>query len=622
MLSSWWAKSQIRIIMLESNREALGQRNRLRLLMSGAPLFVAIFCGNFACADLDQFAPPEGSGGHLGTGASANTTSGGGTTVGAGGGSQAGTGGSDDPSNARDCEGGDGVSAKRIVRLSFNQVANSLATLIHPTLGTQITEQFELVDAEHRAFPPLQSPREGNSFTDQSWSSVDQIAQAAGAYVLDNLAAVTGCGTEPTDDCALNYLTALAEKSYRRPLSADELSRLTTLYTADFIGTGAPTSEAIEYGVYAIFQSPHFLYRTEFGSDVLADSAVTQVELASMLSYFLTDDTPDEQLTQAAAQGALATPEQVGTHVDRILLSEAARENLHGAMMSYFSYPNLENQIIQDDSFTGEMRASMYREAEIFLEHALWSESLNELLLSKKSYINEVLAPIYGLESFPPAGAVPDAESFYEVELPTGRTGLLTQAGFLANRSRPDHTSVVGRGLLIKNAFLCTETPLPNEGIVEVINSLIEANPDATEREMADIRASSAACSGCHHSIDPYGLALDTFDVLGRYRTTDDAGRPIDPSVVLPEEVGGAEAKDIVEVAQQLAASGAFGKCMSQNLMNYAFADVSAGAATIDSCAVMDVAATFEATDGTFSSLVKAVVTSPAFAHRTKGEPQ
>jgi hypothetical protein len=497
-----------------------------------------------------------------------------------------------------------------------------MATLIDTALGTQITDQFELLDAEHRAFPPLQSPREGNSFTDQSWSSVDQIAQAAGTFVLDNLSAVTGCGAEPTDDCALDYLTTLAEKAYRRPLTVDELSRLTTLYTTDFIGTGAPTSEAIQYGVYAIFQSPHFLYRTEFGTDVLADGSLTQTELASMLSYFLTDDTPDELLSEAAAQGALATPEQVGAHVDRILQTEAAKENLNGAMMSYFSYPNLENQIIQDDDFTGDMRASMYREAEIFLQQTLWSESLNELLLSRKSYVNETLAPIYGMETFPPPGAVPDAESFYEVELPSGRTGLLTQAGFLANRSRPDHTSVVGRGLLIKNAFLCTETPLPNEGIVAAINDLVAANPDASEREMADIRASSAACRGCHHSIDPYGLALDTFDVLGRYRETDDAGRPIDPSVVLPEEVGGAQAQDIVEVAQELAASGAFGKCMSQNLMNYAFADVSAGAATIDSCAVLDVAEAFQATDGTFSSLVKAVVTSPAFSHRTQGDQQ
>src|SRR5688572_10221074 len=79
------------------------------------------------------------------------------------------------PGSTEDCSGPDAVSAKRVVRLSFNQIANSLGSLVDSALGTQITEEFELLDAQHRAFPPLQSPREGNSFTDQSWSAADQI---------------------------------------------------------------------------------------------------------------------------------------------------------------------------------------------------------------------------------------------------------------------------------------------------------------------------------------------------------------------------------------------------------------------------------------------------------------
>jgi hypothetical protein len=341
-----------------------------------------------------------------------------------------------------------------------------------------------------------------------------------------------------------------------------------------------------------------------------------------MLSYFLTDDTPDDLLLSAAKDGQLTTAEQLSVQVERILETDAAKTNLHGAMMSYFAYPNLESQVIQDDDFTGEMRQSMYQEAELFLEHVLWSEPLESLLTSKIGYVNETLSPIYGFSSFPPAGAKPDAESFYRVELPENRTGLLTQAGFLANRSRPDHTSVVGRGLLIKNAFLCTETPAPPEGIVDAINMLTAANPDASEREMSDIRSSTPACAKCHKSFDAYGLALDTFDVLGRYRTVDDHDRPIDPSVTLPPEVGGGDATDIVDVAEKLAASGAFAKCMGQNLVNYALADVSAGAASIESCAVANVAESFEGSDGSFSSLVKAVATSAAFSQRAKGDSQ
>src|SRR5690606_11505905 len=303
--------------------------------------------------------------------------------------------------------------------------------------------------------------------------------------------------------------------------------------------------------------------------DAEAGGALTQLELASMLSYFLTDDTPDELLLAAAQSGQLATPDQVGAQVDRILQTEAAKENLHGAMMSYFAYPNLETQIIQDDAFTGQMRQSMYREAELFLERALWSQPIDEFLISRVGFVDQNLAPIYGLLDFPPAGATPNADGFYQVELPENRTGLLTQAGFLSNRSRPDHTSVVGRGLLIKNAFLCTETPLPSESITEIINQLLAEKPNATERELAEIRAETPGCASCHDSFDPYGLALDTYDVLGRYREMDDHGRPIDPRVTLPEVVGGGDAANIVEVATKLAASGAFARCMGQNLVNY-----------------------------------------------------
>jgi len=528
-----------------------------------------------------------------------------------------GTGGTPAPNDA--CVGTDAVSAKRLVRLSFNQIARSIGTLVDAALAAEIAMEFELVDAQHRAFPPLQSPREGNSFTDQSWSAADQIAQAAGTYVFDNLASVTGCGADPSDDCALGYLADLAKKAYRRPLTEAESTRLSTLYTTALRGAGGTVAESIKYGVYAIFQAPQFLYRTEFGLDAGAAGELTQVELASMLSYFLTDDTPDQLLSSAAAQGLLGTSVEIDAQVDRILATEAARENLEGAMISYFSYPNLENQIIQDDAFTGQMRQSMYREAELFLERVLWQEPVTQLLLSRKGYVDSTLAPLYGLATFPPANQVPVSGEFFEVDLPPNRTGLLTQAGFLANRSRPDHTSVVGRGLLIKNAFLCTETELPSDALTEIINQLLAENPDATERELADMRAQTPGCASCHDSFDAYGLALDTYDVLGRYREVDAHGRPIDPSVTLPQQIGGGHARDIVEVAVQLAASGAFAACMGQNLVNYALADVSAGATAIDSCATRHVAEAFAASDGSFPSLIKAVATSAVLRQRAAG---
>jgi hypothetical protein len=239
--------------------------------------------------------------------------------------------------------------------------------------------------------------------------------------------------------------------------------------------------------------------------------------------------------------------------------------------------------------------------------------------VSRKGFVNATLAPLYNITQFPPAGAMLDANGFAQIELPMNRTGMLTQAGFLANRSRPNATSVVGRGLLIKNTLLCTETPPPPDSVAATIDKINKDNPNATQRQLSQIRTTTSPCNGCHGTFDAYGLALDTFDVLGRYRDKDDQGRPIDTSVTLPAQVGGGTAKDITEVAQQLAGNGAFAKCMGRNLVNYALADVSKGAAEIDGCAAQRISDAFANTDKSFPALVKAVATSTAFSTRSKG---
>ncbi len=558
-----------------------------------------------------------GAGSALSYGGSAGASSG--SAPSSAGGASAGA-SSSSPGGGSSCSGTDLTAAKRIVRLSFNQLANSIGTLVSDTLTPKLITDNDILDREHRAFPPLQSPREGNSVTDSTWKTMDSMAAAAGKYVFDNFAAVTSCGATPSDACALQYLTGLAQKAYRRPLSTAEQTRISTLYTTTFRAeAGASINEAVQYGVYAILQSPQFVYRTEFGEDWQQDGPLTGTELASLLSYFVTDDLPDQELLDAGAQGKLATPEQIGLQVDRLLKTDAAKKNLHGAMMSYFSYPQLESVKIDDKAFTDGVRNSMYHEAELFLQNTLWSGKLTDLLLAKKSVVNASLAQIYGIAQFPPSGVMLDADGFGLVELPATRMGLLTQAGFLATRSRPDKTSVVGRGLLIKNALLCSETPSPPESIADKIAEISMANADASERELADIRAATSPCNTCHSSFDAYGLAVDSYDVIGRYRTMDSQGRPIDTRVTLPVQVGGGTAQDVLEVAQKIADSGGFAKCMGRNLINYALADVSSGAAEIDSCAAEHVAQSFAATDQSFSSLIKAVATSATFVNRSKG---
>jgi Protein of unknown function (DUF1592)/Protein of unknown function (DUF1588)/Protein of unknown function (DUF1595) len=521
------------------------------------------------------------------------------------------------PPQATQCLGDDTATSKRIVRLSFNQIANTIGTLVDASLTSLLATDNAILDSKHRAFPPLQSPREGNAITDNGWTTIDAMSNDAAQYVFDNFDKVTSCGAAPTDACATAFLSSFAKKAYRRPLTADEQSRLDMLYTSMKGDLGASVNEAVQYGVAAILQAPQFLYRTEFGTDSTVAGALTQYETASALSYFLTDNQPDQQLLDAAAQNQLSTPEQIGAHVDRILQSSSARQNLSDAMISYFNYQGLETIVIQDDAFNS---AAMYREGELFLTDSLWQGQLNDLLLSKESYINNRLAEIYGIANFPPAGATVDADGFAKVTLPELRSGILTMPGFLATRSRPTSTSVVGRGLMIKNAVLCTDTPSVPENLTEEIEKVNAAQENQTEREKSLYRTSTGPCNVCHNTFDAYGLALEDFDLVGRHRTADEQGRPIDSSVVLPDQIGGGSAPNMVAVAEKIAETPVFAKCMGRNLINYALADTSAGTAEITSCSTERAYEAFaQQPEKTFSSLIKAVAISASFANRAKG---
>lgn len=580
---------------------------------------------------VDSGVMPAGAAGNSGTnsansgssnnGGGAPSNGSGGTSSGsAQGGGSASAGGTTPGETA--CSGSDLTASKRIVRLSFNQLANSIGSLVSSALTTKLIDAHDILDLSHRAFPPLQSPREGNSITDATWKTIDAMASDAGKYVFDNFATVTSCGANPTDACAQQYLSNLAKKAYRRAPTQAEQARLTSLYTTALkTGAGATIQEAVQYGVYAILQAPQFVYRTEFGADWKADGSLTGSEMASQLAYFLTDTLPDQELLDAAAQNKLASADGIAAQVERILKTDAARKNLQGAMMSYFAYPQLESVKIDDATFTDGLRNSMYHEAELFLQNTLWTGRVTDILLSRKTTINASLAKIYGITQFP-AGATLDADGFGLVDLPANRMGLITQAGFLTTRSRPDKTSVVGRGLLIKNALLCTDTPPPPDSISDKIAEVTNANSDASERELADIRATMVPCNNCHLTFDAYGLSVDSYDVIGRFRSQDPEGRPIDTSVTLPKQIGGGTAKDALEVAQKIAASGGFAKCMGRNLINYALADVSAGAADLESCSTEHVAEAFEKSDQSFSSLIKSVATSATFANRSKGVTQ
>ncbi len=515
------------------------------------------------------------------------------------------------------CSGWEIAMPKRLIRLSFNQVAASMRSVFGDVFADGLIETFDIVGPTERTFPPLGDTREGSSYIDAKWQTADGIAQAAGQKVFDEFAALTQCGDAPTTACARAYVESLAERAFRRPLVERERTSLLQVY--DEVQTaGGSIPEAVQFSVYAIFDSPHFLYRSEFGADVTKEGPLTPYELASQLSYFLTDGPPDQPLLDAARDAALATPEQIGPHVDRLLGTPAARVNLQSAIFASLGVSRVLSVIIDPskvpaEDFNAGVAASMYHETELFIGRVLWSGKVPELVTSRTSFIDANLARLYGVAA-PSAGL--DADGFGMVELPADRAGVLTMPAFLTSRSRPDAQSVVGRGLSVNDAILCQQNPPFPEDLATQIEAITAGQTNLSEREKAEFRASNVPCNGCHTSFDPYGIALDNFDLIGKFRTEDDQGRAIDPSVTLPPVAGGGQALNAVEVGAALASSGAISACVATKLMTYALAETGV---TGDSCATKLVAERFNLSDLSFSALVREVAISKTLTHRSGG---
>lgn len=522
------------------------------------------------------------------------------------------------------CEGSEIAAPKRIVRLSFNQIANAVRSLTNDAQAQSIAATYEIGDSLHRTFPPLSSPREGSTVTDKTWATGDKIASAVGKYVFDNLATATDCGAAPSDECARAFVLGFAERAFRRPLGEEEKTSLLKVLS-DVAAVGGTPAQAIQYGVYAALEAPQFLYRTELGDVATSEGPLTPYELANQLAFFLTDAPPDQQLLDAAASGALATPEQIALHVRRVLGTPSAKANLEAAIFSYFGLTGMENVIVDSVDLTPALRNSMSREAQLFLSNNLWSGGLPQLLTTRKSNINSTLAPLYGVTAFPPPGASLDADGFALTELPETRAGILTQAAFLTARSRPDQPSVVGRGLLVNAALLCAKNPEFPKELAEEIKAVSATQTELTERQKAEYRAQTPRCQGCHQGFDPYGLALGNFDSLGRWMPADALGRPIDATVKLPELAGGKEVKTAAELADALAGGGGFTTCMAKNLLLYALAEPPAGETSVASvrvtgCATRAIAEQLGKTDQSFSQLIEKVALSQTLARRSAGQ--
>jgi len=289
------------------------------------------------------------------------------------------------------------------------------------------------------------------------------------------------------------------------------------------------------------------------------------------------------------------------------------------------------------------MKSSLVREGELFMQNTLWAGPLGELITSRRTWVNTQIAmPVYGIQA--PSN---DVNTFSEIMLPEDRRGLLTLAPFLTSRTRPTGASVVGRGLAVNAALVCSvNPPFPDED-PDVV-AAIAAQEGWNEKQKADFRANpdNGPCAGCHSQFDAMGMVLEHYDAVGRFRSMDLKGNPIDQvwtTSSLPDafarDTNGDGTLDVVNVSSpaELATellredpangnSNALTRCMAMNLINFALADESQGSARAtgtenptQSCAVRAITDQFAMGDKTFSSLVREIVASETLLRRSPG---
>ncbi len=530
------------------------------------------------------------------------------------------------------------IAEQRIGLVTSTQLLNMVKLVSTTEAQSVVDNQVFAVTTDLLARFPPPAAEQFRSIPDSTvLSYFNTLAQHVGNYVRDHFAEVTKCATPGTDACAIAYLDSLAIKAYRRQLTADEKARFTgtaglynTLRSQLVNNYQVTTSveEATGNSVYGLFMTPQLLWRWELGAGQASSSPpgvyLSDAELASNLSFYLTDEPPDDMLIAAAQAGNLRA--NLGAHVDRILATPKSRDWLTKVMSMYFLINQLPATVIDSTKFPivggGGIYADLGEEARLFLNDVMWNGKVADLITSRKGFLNTNLATmVYDVAA--PAGAT--ATNFVETTLPADqRAGMLTSAAFITTRARADGVGVVPRGLGIKGLFLCFDTPPPPDAInmaggpVDSQRKMLET---MTAQEQVAARAAVPLCAQCHPSFDPYGLVLDWYDVVGKFRTVDHLNKPIDGTTKLPDEIGGQSVTTAVQLADVLSKSDLFVNCMSRQFLNYALqgsaVELPLPAKQQPGCATAAVANTVR-TSGkqSFTDLTRAIALSPAFTTR------
>lgn len=414
-------------------------------------------------------------------------------------------------------------------------------------------------------------------------------------------------------ECARAIATTLTSKAFRRPTTEKDLEEMMAFFDA-----GREEGGSFDYGIEAVVQrvlaDPEFIYRRELEPEGVAPGSayeISDLELASRLSFFLWSSLPDEELIELASQGRLREGRTLEQQVARMIAdprSEAFVVNFTGQWLNVRGMAASEPVVDLFPDFDSTLRQAFRREIELFFGSVIQEDrGILDLVTADYTFVNERLAKHYG---------IPDVygPQFRRVTLGPEldmRRGLLGKGALLTITSDAARTSPVKRGKWFLETFMGISPPDPPPGVETDLKPVAGEAP-TTLRARLEAHRINPSCSSCHQIFEPMGLAMENFDGVGAWRTLD-AGHAIDPNGVTNDGVrltGIASLRDYV-----LGNRGLFAESVTEKLLTYA---IGRGLEYEDMPMVRSITRAAAENDYRFSSLLMGVVRSPAFTMNVK----
>ena len=415
--------------------------------------------------------------------------------------------------------------------------------------------------------------------------------------------------------CGRDFVEAQGKRLFRRPLTTAQVDAYSVMFEQDPELAEATFAQRQAFTLQLMLAAPEFLYRFEAPSDAIepgVSQALDAYGLATRLSYFLWGTMPDDELFALAEDGTLTRPEVLKAQAERMLADERSRETFTHFHEQWLDIERLGHVTKKEaEGFEDGIRSSMWAQGTMFIDEVLYNSdgTVEDLFVSPRTFVNTQLAAVYGVE--------PPAQGEWAEIMPDDRAGWLMQPAFLASHGHPDKPSPVLRGTFILERVLCSGVgaPPPNaEAMGNAVEDMITG--PLTNREVYDLTTNSELpCTACHQRINPAGYSLENFDTMGRWRSMEANGLPVDATGAFDDF----SFDGPLDFAAQLGASPQVERCVTKKWLRYAW---SGGPLESSPCLIDDVLEAASASGGSVKirDIQLAIVTHPWFAMYTAPE--